>query len=125
MQIFRQSEAEITEELDVLCHARQPFLAAYDVRRAHKVVVHSVCKVICRYTVALEQHEILVVFGDLELALDKIGKGRFLFGVAVGKNAQHEPVARGKITLNILYREFAQTSHRRLLLGFGLLGPLA
>ena len=50
---------------------------------SHKVVIHCVSKMVGWDSVTLKQHEILVVHGDLKLALDQIGKGDLLFRVSV------------------------------------------
>ena len=112
VQILRQTETEIAEQHQVLGKARKPLLAADDVRSSHQMVVHRVGEVIGGNAVALEQDKIFVVFGNLQLALNQVGEGDFLFGIAVRKQAQDKRVAvlqmcldflRGKLPLLCLF----------------------
>ena len=46
VRVFRHTEAADLEQLDVQRHRGDPFVAADDVRGAHKVVVHRVGEVV-------------------------------------------------------------------------------
>ena len=72
-----------TEKLDVLGHGGNPFLAADNVGRSHKVVVTGVGKVVGRYAVGLEKHLVNRVFGHFNFAPDNVIKCNSLVFVAL------------------------------------------
>ena len=117
MQILRDAEAEITEELYVLRQTRQPVLSAYYVRSAHEMVVDRMCKMIGGNAVGLEQDKILVVLGQLELSLNKVGECDLLLRIAVGKYTQHERVACRKMRTDLVHRKASALEHALALLG--------
>ena len=113
VHIFRQSEAEIAEKLNVLRKARKPLLSADNVRRTHKVVIDSVCEMIRRYAVGLEENEVLVVFRDLHIAFYKVCEFYFLFGVAVRKYAENKRHSRFEICFNLFDGKVSSRKHFR------------
>ena len=116
VHILGSLEAKVREELNVLCKAREPFLATDNVSSAHKVVVYCVSEVICGDSVGLEEYEVLVVFGNFKVALYKVCKLELLFGVAVCKNTKHEGVTCLDVFFNLFDCELTATEHFSLLL---------
>ena len=73
VHIFGSFEAEISEKHQVRCKAGEPLFTANDMSRTHEMVVNGIGKMICRYTVGFEKHDILIAFGNFKVAAYKIG----------------------------------------------------
>ena len=86
---------------------RQPLLAADDVGGAHEVIVDDVGEVVGRDAVRLEQHDVLVVFRQLDVALDKVAVNKALVRVARASEAQDVGLAGLDVFLNLLECEVA------------------
>ena len=69
-------------------------------RRAHQMVVHRVCKMIGGDAVGFQKHEILVVFGHFDRALDKIGEFDAILLISRGT----QPHDIGEACLDLLQR---------------------
>ena len=104
---IRQRHAEKLEYLDVQRRGRQPFLAANDGRDVHQCVVDDVGEVVGRQAVRFEQHRILIVGGQVEVALDHVVEADARL-VGVGRaDADHRALARVKLRLNLFQRRIA------------------
>ena len=77
MSKLRRRHAEGRVQGKMLGHRGEPLLAAEHVRYAHLGIVHSVCQVVRRPAVALEQDRIVahtreLVRAELEVAIHKV-----------------------------------------------------
>ena len=70
--------------------SRKPFVTADNVGRAHQVIVNCVRKVIGGNAVGLKEHVVNVVFRQLQIAFDQVGKADLVFNGAVRTEAKHE-----------------------------------
>ena len=62
-------------------------------------------------SVRLEKNEVLVVLGDLHIALDKIGELDLLLGISVCEYAEHEGVALCEIFLDLFHSYLPAREH--------------
>ena len=69
------------------------------------------CKVVCGNSVRLEKHHVLVVFGDLKIAADKVGYLDSLFGISVRNCEQGKFVTCRKLCLHLLDSELTAGEH--------------
>lgn len=94
-----QLPAHRFKKLNVNRQRCEPFLAANNVRCAHKVVVDNMRKMIRRDSVRLKQNNILVVYRHCELAADSVlNRERFSAWLGCTK-AQHKRLS----FVNILF----------------------
>ena len=107
VRILGRLPAHGAEQLQVHRQRSEPFLAAHDDRRAHQVVVHHMGEVVGRDAVRLEDDHILIVLGDLHLALDQILVADLVLNAALRAEAHDIGRALLELGFDVLHRPVA------------------